>query len=109
MREVPFVRKADNLALATSHLAQSSSASGFTAGCFGFLLLIHCRERPELATQGEVPIGLPPAGAPEISRLVCAGGWAGSNALRRPPGARGTLREHGDHSNLPTPVSHNRH
>jgi hypothetical protein len=27
MREVPFVRKADNLTLATSHLAQSSSAS----------------------------------------------------------------------------------
>jgi hypothetical protein len=31
MREVPFVRKADDLALATSHLAQSSSASRFTA------------------------------------------------------------------------------
>jgi hypothetical protein len=32
MPEVPFVRKADDLALATSHLAQSSSASRFTAG-----------------------------------------------------------------------------
>lgn len=48
MREVPFVRKADDLALATSHLAQSSSASRFTAGCVGFLLLIQCRERPEV-------------------------------------------------------------
>src|SRR5262249_60696025 len=28
-------------------LPQSSSASRFTAGCFGFLLLIQCRERPE--------------------------------------------------------------
>jgi hypothetical protein len=36
MREVPFVRKADDLALATSHLAQSSSASRFTAGAAGF-------------------------------------------------------------------------
>src|SRR5262245_519665 len=26
---------------------QSSSASRFTAGCFGFLLLTQCRERPE--------------------------------------------------------------
>src|SRR5262249_34795457 len=32
MREVPFVRKADDLALATSHLAQSSSTSRLTAG-----------------------------------------------------------------------------
>src|SRR5262249_20387577 len=31
IREVPFVPKADDLALATSHLAQSSSASRFTA------------------------------------------------------------------------------
>ena len=28
-------------------LPQSSSASRFTAGCFGFLLLTQCRERPE--------------------------------------------------------------
>src|SRR5919204_6419930 len=47
MREVPFVRKADDLALATSHLAQSSSASRLTAGAAGFLLLTQCRERPE--------------------------------------------------------------
>jgi hypothetical protein len=39
MREVPFVCKADDLALATSHLAQSSSASRLTAGAAGFLLL----------------------------------------------------------------------
>jgi hypothetical protein len=32
MREVPFVPRADDLALAMSHLAQSSSASRFTAG-----------------------------------------------------------------------------
>jgi hypothetical protein len=32
MREVPFIRKADDLALATSHLAQPSSASRVTAG-----------------------------------------------------------------------------
>jgi hypothetical protein len=36
MREVPFVRKADDLALATSHLAQSSSASRFKAGAAGY-------------------------------------------------------------------------
>jgi hypothetical protein len=36
MREVPFVPKADDLALATSHLVQSSSASRFTAGADGF-------------------------------------------------------------------------
>src|SRR5262249_23087820 len=45
MREVPFVRKADDLALATSHLAQSSSASRLTACAVG-LLLTQCRERP---------------------------------------------------------------
>jgi hypothetical protein len=32
MREVPFIRKADDLALATSHLAQPFSASRVTAG-----------------------------------------------------------------------------
>jgi hypothetical protein len=32
MREVPFIRKADDLALATGHLAQPSSASRVTAG-----------------------------------------------------------------------------
>src|SRR5262249_22725058 len=37
IREVPFVPKADDLALATSHLAQSSSASRVTAGASGFL------------------------------------------------------------------------
>jgi hypothetical protein len=47
MLEVPFVRKADDLALAMSHLAQPSSASRFTAGAAGFLLLTQCRERPE--------------------------------------------------------------
>jgi hypothetical protein len=35
MWEVPFVRKADDLALATSHLAQSSSASRVTAAQAG--------------------------------------------------------------------------
>jgi hypothetical protein len=34
MREVPFVRKADDLALATSHLAQSSSATRGKKGRF---------------------------------------------------------------------------
>jgi hypothetical protein len=47
MREVPFVRKAEDLAPATSHLAQSSSASRFTAGAAGFFILSQCRERPE--------------------------------------------------------------
>src|SRR5215469_12425081 len=47
MRKVPFVRKPDELAFATSHLTQSSSASRLTAGASGFLLLIQCRERPE--------------------------------------------------------------
>ena len=48
--EVPFVRKADKLALATnvtSHLAQSSSASRFTAGAFEFFILSQSGERPE--------------------------------------------------------------
>jgi hypothetical protein len=39
MREVPFVPKADDLALATSHLAQSSSASRVTAAQAGFFIL----------------------------------------------------------------------
>jgi hypothetical protein len=50
MREVPFVRAAGKLALATdvrTHLVQSSSASRFTAGAAGFLLFTQCRERPE--------------------------------------------------------------
>ena len=47
MGKVSFVHKADKLTLATnvtSHLAQSSSSSRFTAGCFGFLLLTQCRD-----------------------------------------------------------------
>src|SRR5262245_45480922 len=47
MREVPFVFKADDLALATSHLAQSSSASRFSAGAYGFFILSQSGERPE--------------------------------------------------------------
>jgi len=47
MREVPFVRKADDLALATSHLAQSSSASRVTAAQAGFFILSQSGERPE--------------------------------------------------------------
>jgi uncharacterized membrane protein len=41
MREVPFVRKADDLALATSHLPQSSSASRVTAMIALFVWLFH--------------------------------------------------------------------
>jgi hypothetical protein len=37
MREVLFVREADDLALATSHLAQSSSPR-FTAGASAFFI-----------------------------------------------------------------------
>jgi hypothetical protein len=47
MREVPFVLKADDLALATNHLAQSSSASRFTAGAAEFFFLSQSGERPE--------------------------------------------------------------
>src|SRR5215831_10201760 len=47
IREVPFVPKADDLALATSHLAQSSSASRVTAGASGFFILSQSGERPE--------------------------------------------------------------
>jgi hypothetical protein len=47
MREVPFVPKADDLALATSHLAQSSSASRFTAGASAFFIFSQSGERPE--------------------------------------------------------------
>jgi len=39
MREVLFVPKADHLALATSHLVQSSSALRFTAGAAAFFIL----------------------------------------------------------------------
>jgi hypothetical protein len=46
MREVPFVRKADDLALATGHLLQSSSASRFTAGASEFFILSQSGERP---------------------------------------------------------------
>ena len=41
MRKVPFVPKADDLALAMSHPAQSSSASRVTAGASGFFILSH--------------------------------------------------------------------
>jgi hypothetical protein len=50
MWEVSFVRKADKLALATNvtgHLAQSSSASRFTAGASAFFILSQSGERPE--------------------------------------------------------------
>src|SRR5262249_83878 len=46
MREVPFVPKADGLALATSHLARSSSASRVTAAQAG-----QSGERPERSGQ----------------------------------------------------------
>jgi hypothetical protein len=39
--------KNNSAAGATSHLVQSSSASRFTAGAAGFLLLIQCRDRAE--------------------------------------------------------------
>src|SRR5215813_10203132 len=45
MREVLFVREAGDLALATSHLAQSSFASRVTAARAGFLLLSQSGER----------------------------------------------------------------
>jgi len=38
---------ADDLALATSHLVQSSSASRFTAGASRFFILSQSGERPE--------------------------------------------------------------
>ena len=47
IREVPFVRKAGDLALATSHLAQFSSASRVTAGASGFFILSQSGERLE--------------------------------------------------------------
>jgi hypothetical protein len=50
MREVPFIRTADKLALATdlrSHLVQSSSASRLTAGASAFFILSQSGERPE--------------------------------------------------------------
>src|SRR6266516_32362 len=46
MREVLFVRKADDLALATGHFAQSSSTSHVTAAQAGFFILSQSRERP---------------------------------------------------------------
>jgi hypothetical protein len=47
VREVPFVRKAHDLALATGHFAQSSSASRVTAAQDGFFVLSQSGERPE--------------------------------------------------------------
>jgi hypothetical protein len=47
MREVLFVREAGDLALPTSHLAQSSSSSRFTASASGFFILSQSSERPE--------------------------------------------------------------
>src|SRR5215471_17945940 len=47
MREVLFVREAVDLALATSHLPQSSSASRLTAGASEFSILSQSGERPE--------------------------------------------------------------
>jgi len=47
MREVLFVRKADDLALATGHFAQSSSTSRVTAAQAGFFILSQSRERPD--------------------------------------------------------------
>jgi hypothetical protein len=44
IREVPFVRKAGGLALATNHLAQSSSRFTLDRWC---RRVTHCRERPE--------------------------------------------------------------
>jgi hypothetical protein len=46
MREVLFVRKADDLALATGHFPQSSSASRFTAEQAGSFILSQSGERP---------------------------------------------------------------
>jgi hypothetical protein len=43
MREVLFVREAGDLALATGHLVQSSSASRFTAGASAFFILSQAR------------------------------------------------------------------
>jgi hypothetical protein len=43
----PVRSKADDLALATSHLAQSSSALRFTASHAGFFILSQSGERPE--------------------------------------------------------------
>jgi ABC transporter substrate binding protein len=37
----------ERLGFAADHRRQSSSASRFTAGAFGFLLLIQCGDRPE--------------------------------------------------------------
>jgi hypothetical protein len=47
MREVPFVPEADDLALATSHLAQSSSPLRVTAAQAGFLIFKQSGERPK--------------------------------------------------------------
>jgi hypothetical protein len=47
MREVLFVREAGDLALATSHLAQSSSSSRFTAGASEFFILSQSGVRPQ--------------------------------------------------------------
>jgi hypothetical protein len=57
MREVPFVRKADDLALATSHLAQSSSASRFTAGAAKFFILSQSDDRPEPSSLPAAALG----------------------------------------------------
>jgi hypothetical protein len=47
MWEVPFVPEAGDLALATSHLVQFSSASRVTAAHAGFFIFNQSGERPE--------------------------------------------------------------
>src|SRR5262249_17109374 len=59
MREVLFVRQAGDLALATSHLAQSSFASRGTAARAGFLLLSQSGERGRGLESESVPISGP--------------------------------------------------
>src|SRR5215467_7866761 len=56
MREVLFVRQAGDLALATSHLAQSSFASRVTAARAGFLLLSQSGERGRGLESESVPL-----------------------------------------------------
>jgi hypothetical protein len=55
MREVLFVREAGDLALATSHLAQSSSASRVTAAQAGFFILSSRANAPSAALAGDNP------------------------------------------------------
>jgi hypothetical protein len=110
MWEVPFVRKTDDLALAASHLPQSSASSRFTAGASAFFILSQSSGRsvgeflrfetmpssPSLQAWAKT-VGPSPSMLDFVQPL--AAGWQfvgfGREARRDEPGREGTLQHVG--------------